>query len=534
MVRGLFSGVFWGAILGLVFLAALSLIAPLPASRVGAVTPAPEPSPQPAPEPQPEPEPQPAPEPAPAPTPAPTPAPEPAPEPAPAEPETQQGAAEPEPAPEAPAPEVPAPLAVAEAPAPDAMAPPAEEAPAVTLSEAMGETQPEPERAPEPAPAADPAAPPPDEVAMSAPEPEPEPEPIPAPQPAPEPEPAPEPAPAAVEPPAPEPAPTPEPEVVVAPEPEPAPEPEVVATPEPEPAPEPEPPAVEVAEAPEAETEAPAGIGQPAPGFGNLAPNVRVNRLPTVNRGIGSSEPEPAAEVPEASEEAASDLPALERFAAPFDNPTAKPVFSIVLIDVGQEAGGLPTSALTTFPFPVTFAVPADRPDAAETAAAYRSAGFEVILLATGVPSSASPTDVETIFGVYGDTIPEAVAVMDAPEGGFQNERQQAQQVVSILKENGLGLLSFDRGLNAADRIAVREGLPSATVFREIDPEGDDVVAIQRTLDRAAFRAGQDGEVIVLGTTREATISALFSWAIEGRAESVALAPISASFRAFR
>jgi polysaccharide deacetylase 2 family uncharacterized protein YibQ len=286
-----------------------------------------------------------------------------------------------------------------------------------------------------------------------------------------------------------------------------------------------------VASAPEAETEAPTGIGQPVTGFGNRAPNVRINRLPTINRGTDSTEPAEPEEVETVAVDP-SALPALERFAAPFDNPSGKPIFSIVLVDIGTDAGGLATSALTTFPFAVTFAVPADRPDSAETAEAYRRAGFEVVMLASGIPQGATPADVETTFGVYQNAIPETVAVMDTPDGGFQNDRQQAQQVVSILKENGQGLLSFQRGLNAADRIAVREGLPSATVFREIDPVGDDQEAIRRTLDRAAFRASQEGEVIVLGTTRTDTVSAIFAWALEGRAEEVALAPVSAAFRA--
>lgn len=284
-----------------------------------------------------------------------------------------------------------------------------------------------------------------------------------------------------------------------------------------------------VASAPSAEVET--APPQPTVGFGNRTPNVRINRLPS----IGGAEPATEAETtsPEAEQDANQEnLPALERFAVPFENQTGQPLLSIVLIDIGPEADGLAISALKTFPFPVTFAVPADRPDAAEAAATYRSAGFEVVMLASGIPAGATPVDVETTFGVYRGVIPEAVAVMDTPEGGFQNERRQAQQVVSILKESGQGLLSFNQGLNAADRIALREGLPSATVFREIDPEGDDQEAIQRTLDRSVLRAGQEGAVIVLGSTRDDTVSALFGWALEGKSEEVALAPISAIFRA--
>jgi len=38
--------------------------------------------------------------------------------------------------------------------------------------------------------------------------------------------------------------------------------------------------------------------------------------------------------------------------------------------------------------------------------------------------------------------------------------------------------------------------------------------------------------VVVIGTAREATITALMEWAVEGRSASVALAPISAVMQA--
>jgi polysaccharide deacetylase 2 family uncharacterized protein YibQ len=51
---------------------------------------------------------------------------------------------------------------------------------------------------------------------------------------------------------------------------------------------------------------------------------------------------------------------------------------------------------------------------------------------------------------------------------------------------------------------------------------------IRRFLDQAAFRAGQDGGVIMLGRLRADTISALLLWGLQDRAGKVALAPISA------
>ncbi|NBO20421.1 MAG: hypothetical protein EBU97_00330 [Rhodobacteraceae bacterium] len=64
--------------------------------------------------------------------------------------------------------------------------------------------------------------------------------------------------------------------------------------------------------------------------------------------------------------------------------------------------------------------------------------------------------------------------------------------------------------------------------FRSLDAEGETQPMIRRYLDRAAFKAAQDGRVVVIGTTAEDTVAALLAWSVEGRAGSVALAPLSA------
>jgi uncharacterized protein len=82
--------------------------------------------------------------------------------------------------------------------------------------------------------------------------------------------------------------------------------------------------------------------------------------------------------------------------------------------------------------------------------------------------------------------------------------------------------------LNAADQVARRDGVPAALIFREMDAGGEDSPLIRRYLDRAAFKAAQEGRVVVLGSTRPETITALMEWSVEGRGASVALAPLTA------
>ena len=118
--------------------------------------------------------------------------------------------------------------------------------------------------------------------------------------------------------------------------------------------------------------------------------------------------------------------------------------------------------------------------------------------------------------------------MIDLASGGFQDNRPLATLVVPLIKAQGRGLITYDMGLNAADQVARREDVPSAAIFRQLDAEDEDVPVIRRYLDRAAFKAAQEGRVVVLGQTRPETIAALMEWTLEGRASSVTLAPATA------
>jgi polysaccharide deacetylase 2 family uncharacterized protein YibQ len=100
--------------------------------------------------------------------------------------------------------------------------------------------------------------------------------------------------------------------------------------------------------------------------------------------------------------------------------------------------------------------------------------------------------------------------------------------VVPVLGAQGRGLVTFDRGLNAADQVARRTLVPAATIFRVLDGEGENAALMRRYLDRAAFKAAQEGQVLVLGSARPETVSAILEWAVEGRSTTVTLAPATA------
>ncbi len=214
----------------------------------------------------------------------------------------------------------------------------------------------------------------------------------------------------------------------------------------------------------------------------------------------------------------------IEDYAASFENPEAKPLMSIILID---DEGSFGAEALQDFPYPVSFAISPSDPDAAEKMARHRAAGFEVLAMAD-LHESASAQDAEVSMAVWLDTLHETVGILEGVDSGIQGNRKLADQVASIAAATGRGLITQDNGLNTVQKLAARNGIPSGVVFRDIDGARQDPKIMRRFLDQAAFRAGQEGTVVMLGRVRPETISALLLWGLEDRGNRVAMAPISA------
>lgn len=276
-------------------------------------------------------------------------------------------------------------------------------------------------------------------------------------------------------------------------------------------------------------------------------PSDTAPRLPRIGTGITGSSirlpqagdavaPATPAEEPDASVPDMPDMPdmadtapadALRDNAVAFTAPDS-PLMAVVLID--EPGSALDPEVLTRFTFPVTFAIDPMRSDAARRAADLHDAGFEVVILgAAAIAEGALPADVETALAVARETMPQAVALMDDPDSRIQGDRAVLDATVAALAETGHGLVAFPRGLNAAEETARRTGLPAATAFRLLDDEDQRATVITRYLGRAAFAAGQEGAVVVVGRTRPDTVTALFSWALGSRSEQVTLAPLSAA-----
>ena len=95
-------------------------------------------------------------------------------------------------------------------------------------------------------------------------------------------------------------------------------------------------------------------------------------------------------------------------------------------------------------------------------------------------------------------------------------------------------MVLYPKGLNTGVSLAQRAGVPSQALFRDFDGQGQTASVIRRFLDQAAFKANQEGSVIMVGRLRAETISALLVWGLQDRASRVALVPISTVLRGLK
>ena len=212
-----------------------------------------------------------------------------------------------------------------------------------------------------------------------------------------------------------------------------------------------------------------------------------------------------------------------------FENVSDRPLMSIVLLDEGGLKEGAPigVAALGTFPYPLTVAVDATLADAAERTAQYKAEGLEV-MARVNLPANLTGADTEVALSAALDAVPGAVAVMEGPKSGLQGNRALSDQVSSILKGSGHGVVWQPNGLDTAQKLAAKEGVASQTLFRDFDSKDQSPTVIRRFLDQAAFKAGQTGAVIMVGRMRADTISALLVWGLQNRVQRVSVAPVSA------
>jgi polysaccharide deacetylase 2 family uncharacterized protein YibQ len=220
----------------------------------------------------------------------------------------------------------------------------------------------------------------------------------------------------------------------------------------------------------------------------------------------------------------AADLPAVIAHSANYSKIGASPSMSVILVDIGEIDPD--ASLLENLPFPVTFAVDALTPGAAERADLYRASGLEVLAL-IGLPKGATAQDASVTIEQARSLVPNSIGFLDVPSSSFQTNREVAAQVIASAQSSGHGVVSFSSGLNAMMQESARAKVPAALVFRDFDGRDQNIAAMKRFLDQAAFRAGIDEDIVMLGRASTDTLQGLAEWSLGNRAATVELVPLS-------
>lgn len=223
---------------------------------------------------------------------------------------------------------------------------------------------------------------------------------------------------------------------------------------------------------------------------------------------------------PAKPESAATDAKALRRNATAFANPAGKPLMAVVLVEVAGST--LTFEMLENFPYPLSIALDPDRRGAAEAAARYREAGFEV-LLDVDLPRESAPADTRVALQSSIDRVPQAVAVLEGDGDGLP-----VAGTANTLAQTGHGLVTRSPQSDPARSLLILANVPAAALQRDLDGQRQTADAIEAALDQAAAVANPQRGVIVLGRMRVDTLRALSLWSGQGGARRVTLAPVSA------
>lgn len=230
-----------------------------------------------------------------------------------------------------------------------------------------------------------------------------------------------------------------------------------------------------------------------------------------------ATETGPADEVNEQSQIAPVG-PAIDAFAVPPVPTDNQPLMAVVLVDNGNMR--LDPDILGSLPFTVTIAVPAKNDVHNALMRYYRDEGFEVALL-IDLPEGSNATEVTEILDKAISTVSEATTILERTPGTLQNSREITTALADRLALSGHGLVLYDTGVNPALERAKSVAVPVKTIYRNLDQDNGNERAMRRFLDGAAFRAQQEGSVIITASPSPSVISALTFWSLQERSSSV-------------
>ena len=219
---------------------------------------------------------------------------------------------------------------------------------------------------------------------------------------------------------------------------------------------------------------------------------------------------------------------AFASYAQSFDATTDKPAVAIVLLadNVAQVETAMALSE------PVSIAVSADNPDAADIVSKVRSFGGEALIFLPpeGPHSLRSGTDPATAVASLRDSlasIPAVIGIVDGPDGDLPSDTRLLSAVLDTLDEQGFGVVTTTSiGLNRAEMMAGEAGIPAASIVRRIDSEPGKIPVI-RQMDKAVLQIGDGNKTVVFGAASNDVLSALKFWMKSNKAQNVTVAPVS-------
>jgi len=217
----------------------------------------------------------------------------------------------------------------------------------------------------------------------------------------------------------------------------------------------------------------------------------------------------------------AIDLYAHERV-----NDEGKPKLSIVLMT--DELNAIDPNLVQALPIPVTFAIDPINPSADALLLSLRELEQEAVILAD-LPPQAVVQDVDIALSALVNLLPRTVGFIERQAGALQQSRDVMLHVPEVLNRTGHGLIVYEKGLNTLAKEAIKAGTPVATIYRDLDGADQNERTIRRFLDGAVFRATNSASepIVVLARLRPETMSAILIWALQERAQNIAVVPVS-------
>ncbi|OUS08565.1 hypothetical protein A9Q96_03750 [Rhodobacterales bacterium 52_120_T64] len=234
-------------------------------------------------------------------------------------------------------------------------------------------------------------------------------------------------------------------------------------------------------------------------------------------------------EVAESVESSVPDT-AFGAFSAEFSDDTKLPLMSFILLaNTVAEA-----DVVAGFSTQITLAVASDNAAANDVVSTYRASGGEVVLLlpnggGNALRKGGDPTDAPLFLDGILANVEGVFGVMDGPDGDVNQDTRMMSAMLTKLSETGHAIMTVNGlGLNRTSILASEAGVPATDISRSVDT-ANGTIAVIRELDKLVLQIGDQRSVTVFANATPDMLFALKFWLESQKAQSVTIAPVSAS-----